>query len=728
MKLWPDQERIAGYAGGRMAVMAVPGSGKTTALAAIAARLIARGAGEILVVTYQNAAVTNLRRRINEFLDEQGLPPAGFHVATLHSLAYLVLSEHGQLFGLDDEPRVLSEEESSQQFALAAEAHFEQYQELWWGERPPSSAQAAEYLRQRKADFIRHVGRGFSRRVKYQLLAPKDIERILREARDPLSPLALGCWVYSEYQRRLDELQALDFDDLACQAYRLMVEYPDVVVEYQQRWRYILEDEAQDSVWLQEKMLELLAGQQDNWIRVGDPNQSIMSTFTSADPEGFRRFWHQAGVQQELLRQSARNSPAIASLANYLIDWTRRDHPVEVIRQAAFEPAEIQVVGEDGEALSSDPSWSDVKPDRQFTSFDQESQLIAGQWAHLGRRRQKLTAVVLVPTNWLGYQMADKIKATGLECDQLLESNPAVTLMIEVIGAAIGFLAQPHKSAELATLFERCVEADWWQLAPGGERTRISAVLRSDGQSLLLGRWPARSPELLSDLEEAARFAERAGKWLRASLLPIDELVATLVMDLALPDGIGSIGVELARYLGRLAREHSEFGLTEIAEHVKGLNARDILTTVGDSKGVVYNPRPGIITVTTYHRAKGLEWDLVYLTSLNEWHFPSEPGSRFFAEKAESDFAIHQAIAELGERLPADQVNQLAFPPEIEYIAERLRLLYVGITRAKKYLSMSHHSYRRAEDETSQRSTPPTLALKVLRRYVELKSRGAPAR
>ena len=124
MKLWPDQERVAAYAAGPMAVMAVPGGGKTTALASIAARLIAGGAGEILIVTYQNVAVTNLRRRVDEFLSDASLPPAGFHVATLHSLAYMILSEHGERIGFDDEPTVLSQEESSQQFELIATDHY----------------------------------------------------------------------------------------------------------------------------------------------------------------------------------------------------------------------------------------------------------------------------------------------------------------------------------------------------------------------------------------------------------------------------------------------------------------------------------------------------------------------------------------------------------------------------------------------------------------------------
>ncbi len=88
------------------------------------------------------------------------------------------------------------------------------------------------------------------------------------------------------------------------------------------RWPYVLEDEAQDSSQLQEKILRLLVGEQGNWVRVGDPNQAIYDTFTSADPRFLRDFLEEQGVTAVDLPESGRSQPAIIEVANYLVDWT----------------------------------------------------------------------------------------------------------------------------------------------------------------------------------------------------------------------------------------------------------------------------------------------------------------------------------------------------------------------------------------------------------------------
>ena len=722
VKLWPDQELVAAYDGGPVAVMAVPGGGKTTALASIAARLIARGSGEILVVTYQNVAVTNLRQRVDDFLTEVDLPPVGFHVATLHSLAYMVLSEHGERIGFDDEPTVLSEDDATQQFTLIATEHYSQYEDRWKDEHTLHSRAEAEKFRRDKIDFIRHVGRRVTRWIKHHRLDQRDVERVLLDAEDPCEPPALGCWVYLEYQRRLDDLQTFDFDDLAVHADRLLGEQPDITASLQRRWSHILEDEAQDSVPLQEKMLAKLAGPANNWIRVGDSNQSIMGTFTSADPAGFRRFFQKPGVQQKKLRQSARSSPAIAKLANSLVGWTRRRHPVEAIRTLAFDPAEIQVVDDTGQTRIDEPNWSDVNLTRRYKSFENESLLVVDRWSGILQRGYMLTGAVLVPTNRIGELMTDALQKRGIECDQLLESNPAVQNVMELIASAIAFFAQPHRSGLLAEFFERCLKARCWDLEPGAARAKVSAVLRSEGRDLLTGRRPARSPALLADLEEATRFASQAAALLRASILPIDRLIATLVIEFRLPAEIAGFTTGLAKYLGRLMNEHPEYGLLEVANHLQKRRATDLSASIVDSSNSVYRPREGIITVSTYHRAKGLEWDVVYLTGLNEWHFPSDPASKFFEDKYEQTYAIERAIGDLSASLPGGPISRPT--PEIEYIAERLRLLYVGITRAKRALSMSSHQFLRAEDEEWQEPRHPTLAHRVLSKYVEETGNG----
>ena len=722
MRLWPDQERVAAYKGGPLAVMAVPGGGKTTALASIAARLIAGRAGEVLVVTYQNVAVTNLRQRIDTLLAEANLPPVGFHVATLHSLAYMVLSEHGERIGFDDEPTVLSDEDASQQFDLIATEHYSQYEDRWTGEQALHTKAQADTFRRGKIDFIRHVGRRVTRWIKHHRLDQCELERVLLDAADPCEPPALGCWVYREYQRRLQDLQAFDFDDLASHADRLLEEHPDITAQYQRRWSHILEDEAQDSVPLQERMLARLAGPESNWIRVGDSNQSVMSTFTSADPAGFRRFFQKTGVQQENLRQSARNSPAIAGLANSLVDWTLRSHPVSSVGSLAFEPARIQVVDESGDPRNEEPNWRDVNLNRLFHSFEDECRLVVDRWSGILNRGYSLTGAVLVPTNRMGELMAAALRQRDIDCDQLLESNPAVQNTIELIASAVAFLAQPHRSGLLAEFFEHSLKAGCLELEPGAARAKVSAVLRSEGRDLLTGRRPARSPALLADLEAATRFANRAAALLRASTLPIDRLIATLVIEFRMPAEVTSFTAVLARYLSRLMSEHPDFGLLGVAGHLKNRRAADLSISIADSRNSVYRPREGIITVSTYHRAKGLEWDIVYLTGLNEWHFPSDPSSKFFEDKYEQEYAIQRAIADLSPRIPGERIPQT--PPEIDYIAERLRLLYVGITRAKKALSMSSHRFLLPDDEEWREPLGPTLAYRVLSEYVEKRIKG----
>ena len=105
-RLRPDQADVLDYQGGLAAVSAVPGSGKTLTLSLLAARLIVEGRignqGEVLVVTVQNSAVDNIGQRIRGILEEQGLPPVGFRVCTLHKLAADILRQRLDLAGVEE--------------------------------------------------------------------------------------------------------------------------------------------------------------------------------------------------------------------------------------------------------------------------------------------------------------------------------------------------------------------------------------------------------------------------------------------------------------------------------------------------------------------------------------------------------------------------------------------------------------------------------------------------
>ncbi len=119
MIMRPGQDRVAAYRGGCLAVPAVPGSGKTTCLAYLAAELLAGDPGaRILIITVMNSAVSNFKRKISGFLagdDRSGhpLPPRGYQVKTLHSLAAMILKERPEYLMINEAFTILDEQQRS---------------------------------------------------------------------------------------------------------------------------------------------------------------------------------------------------------------------------------------------------------------------------------------------------------------------------------------------------------------------------------------------------------------------------------------------------------------------------------------------------------------------------------------------------------------------------------------------------------------------------------------
>ncbi len=108
------------------------------------------------------------------------------------------------------------------------------------------------------------------------------------------------------------------------------------------RWPYILEDEAQDSSRLQEEILQTLSGPDGNWVRVGDPNQAIYETFTTANPDTCAILPPSPGVNRRSLANSGRSTQSIIDLANHLVEWTRQAHPNPALRGALQAPPLIE--------------------------------------------------------------------------------------------------------------------------------------------------------------------------------------------------------------------------------------------------------------------------------------------------------------------------------------------------------------------------------------------------
>ncbi|KAA3660611.1 MAG: ATP-dependent helicase, partial [Chloroflexi bacterium] len=137
MQLRPAQAEILKYTNGRLAISAVPGSGKTFTLSLLAAQLIGNGridpnAGQqILIVTYLNSSVDTFKARIRRRLDEMGLPDQGFDVRTLHSLSLEIVRSANSSLGDDTGPDVLDETQGNSHLAKAIDDWIALNPDLW---------------------------------------------------------------------------------------------------------------------------------------------------------------------------------------------------------------------------------------------------------------------------------------------------------------------------------------------------------------------------------------------------------------------------------------------------------------------------------------------------------------------------------------------------------------------------------------------------------------------
>jgi len=215
------QRQILEYQGGLLGVSAVPGSGKTATIAALAARLIAGQqlpeGGQVLVVTYQNAAVDNVRARIRAELEALGLVQLGYDVRTLHSLSYGMVRAYSGLAGAA-EFEILDERTSGSLLDKAVRIWNSQNTRVWGGLAP------GEYFDERWEQEWRQIAQKVARMVisaaKNRRLKPGELlERIQGVGEGDVNLfLRIGAEIYRLYQLQVETIGGLDFDDLVWMA------------------------------------------------------------------------------------------------------------------------------------------------------------------------------------------------------------------------------------------------------------------------------------------------------------------------------------------------------------------------------------------------------------------------------------------------------------------------------------------------------------------------------
>ena len=289
----PQQKKAVQITEGPLLVVAGAGSGKTSVLTRRIAYLVAEkgiAPWNILAITFTNKAATEMREREHKLLGQQA---DSIWMSTFHALCVRILRRDAEKIGYTSN---FSIADSAEQLTLIKHIQKEQ------------NINPKMYEPRRILSAISNGKNDLLTPDAYSVSAASPFEKVTAQ-------------VYQEYQKRLKNDQIMDFDDLIMQTLVLFKTDPAVLHYYQNKFRYLLVDEYQDTNQAQYELCHALAAQYKNICVVGDADQSIYG-WRGANMENIMNFekdYHDAGVQTVKLEQNYRSTGHILAAANAVI-------------------------------------------------------------------------------------------------------------------------------------------------------------------------------------------------------------------------------------------------------------------------------------------------------------------------------------------------------------------------------------------------------------------------
>lgn len=591
---------------GPVLMLAGAGTGKTRALTTRLAHLLATQSAwpsQILAVTFTNKSAREMMNRVGQIIGPsvEGMPWLG----TFHSVSAKILRRHAELVGLKSNFTILDTDDQIRLLKQLIEAANIDHKR--WPAR-----QLAGLI-----DSWKNKG-----------LTP---EKVPKEEAHSFAD-GQGITLYGEYQARLRVLNACDFGDLLLHCIGIFQAHPDILADYQKRFRYILVDEYQDTNVCQYLWLRLLAQKHSNICCVGDDDQSIYG-WRGAEVGNILRFERDfPGAKVIRLEQNYRSTQRILKVASHLIDhntqrlgkelWSAGEEGGKVSVRGVWDgPEEARQVGEEIEQLQRDNvSLNEiailVRASSQMRSFEDRFITMHMPYRVVGgprfyerkeiRDAMAYLRVVAQPDDDLAFERIINIPARGI-------GDKSVRTLYG--------LARAQGSSMMAAA-QNIAGTDELR---GKAKTSLVRLLAD------FGRWRDSIDEMKHD-----RLAE---------LILEESGYTDMLMKDRSPDARGRLD-----NLAELSRAMGEFDtLASFLEHV---------SLVMDTENANAEDK---VSIMTLHAAKGLEFDHVYLPGWEEGLFPSQ-----------------RAIDEGGNAS----------------LEEERRLAYVGITRGRKDVKISHASNR----------------------------------
>ncbi|MGL5943547.1 MAG: ATP-dependent helicase [Waterburya sp.] len=741
------QQSLASWQGGEMAVSAVPGAGKSHSLSVAAAIAIARNQlhsrRQLVVVTYTRSAAANIKSKIRDRLKDLRLPPGGFVVQTLHGLALNIANSHQELSGLNLEKVTIVVPNLGHRIIRGAverwiSAHPLQYQRLLEGVQ--FDGEETEQLRRQsvlRTEVLPSLTNTVVREAKSSGLLPEQLLELDDYLKDEYGILHIAGGLYQEYQQLMRSQDLIDYDDMILAALRVL-EYPPMRLLWQNQVYGVFEDEAQDSSPLQEKLISILAGNtaepnsSPNLVRVGDPNQAINSTFTPADPIYFNWFCETCNQKNSLatMNQAGRSSKIIITAANFVVDWVNQQwskQPNKNLEQLPFRPQNIITVDPDDPQPDANPQpeGSGVvicNPDDIYQTVE----LIAERVIALLKAHPERNAAILVRENRQGRFLAEELaylsKKHQINIYEVGESERYSQIPAEIL-KLLQFIDRPHSPDNLKAALEVLQQRS---LIPTQD---LNALATSPEQFLYpTPLHPPQKPQV----EQARRYCCNL---LRARMeLPHYQLIPFLGMTLKYTGSELATVQKLSEKVNQqiTGRSSLKAAMQALEEIVSSENFEAIEEDHGDRY-----TRAGQLTIITMHKAKGLDWDYVFIPFLHQDILPGQPwipnAGKFLGNFTLSEVARAQIRAIVHQQYINPEAPQSIPQPMQAWQealklkqAEEYRLLYVAMTRAKRLLWMSaaelgpfRWSVFRPDQPNSFQTKQPCPVLPPLARYLK---------
>jgi len=667
----PEQKRAVTHGEGPLLVVAGAGTGKTQVVTRRIAWLIATRRArpsEILALTFTDKAAEEMQARVDR------LVPYGYTdtvISTFHAFGDRVIREHALELGLPSEPRVLSRPET---VIFLAERLFRLDLDLYRPLGNPTrflDALATLFSRLKDEDVSPTSFGAYAARLVAEAEAATDDSagEALRETARRQAELAAA---YARYQELLGEAGAIDFGDQVALALRLLREHPAARAELQARFRYVLVDEFQDVNRAQAELVALVAEPRRNIAVVGDDDQSIYrfrGAATGAIVDFLDRF---RGSRTIVLRRNYRSRAPILDAAYRLVRFNDPDR-LEVQR-GITKRLIAQRRGPGGRGAAP------ALPVRHlaFAAGSEEADWVAAEIAtRIASGAPPRDHAILVRANADADAVLRSLNLAAVPWRfsgiSGLYARPEIRVLLSFLRA----VGEPGSSVDVYGLAASDLYGlggdDLSALANRARRTNRSlweTLVEVDGQPGLLRLRPDTRTSLARLVADLRRYSEMGHR------RPAGEV---------LYDFLRSSG-SLARLMGAetVAAEEALSNIARFFEIIRAqsdLLADDravflaphlqTLIDAGDDPATAdLDPDADAVAVATLHKAKGLEWPVVFLVGLVDGRFPAR-GRR-------EQLAVPDALL------------RGVFPSGDAHVQEERRLFYVGMTRARDELILTH--------------------------------------